>query len=71
MAGVVDVFTGAGKVNELGGFFQLRAGFKFGFDPVFDRFDVVVGGFLDRFDGLGIGFAEIFDQTQEVGTRTR
>jgi hypothetical protein len=36
MAGVVDVFAGAGKVHELAGALQLGTGFELGLDPVLD-----------------------------------
>jgi hypothetical protein len=49
VAGVVDVFAGAGEVHELG-----RAASSSGWplnarlDPVLDRLHVVVGGLFDR-----------------------
>jgi len=67
VAGVVDVFAGAGEVHELAGFLQFRTGFEPGFDPVFNGLDVVVGGLLDLLDGHAIGFREVLDQVQQVG----
>ncbi len=71
MAGVVDVFAGAGKVHKLGRFLQLWAVFELGLDPVLDGFDIVVGGLLELFDGQGIGFAEVLDQTRQISACTR
>jgi hypothetical protein len=70
MAGVVDVFTGARKVHKLLGRHQFRARLKLAFEPVFNRLDIVVGGFLDFLDGQAIGFGEVFDQTQQVSAGT-
>jgi hypothetical protein len=67
VAGVVDVFAGAGKVHEFRCFFELGARFKLGLDPVFDGFHVVVGGFLDLLDGGRIGLGEVLDQAQQIG----
>jgi hypothetical protein len=67
VAGVVDVFAGAGKVHKFGRFFQFGAGLEFALDPVFHGLHVVVGGFLDVLDGLGIGLGEVFHQAQQVG----
>jgi hypothetical protein len=66
VAGVVDVFAGAGKVHEFGGLFQLGAGFELGLDPVFHGLHVVVGGFFDLLDGGRIGLGEVLDQAQQV-----
>ena len=68
VAGVVDVFAGAGKVHKLGRVFQFGARFEFGLDPVLDRLDVVVGVFLEILDGSAVGFGEILHQPQQVGT---
>ena len=67
VAGVVDVFAGAGKVHEFRCFFELGARFKLGLDPVFDGFHVVVGGFFDLLDGSRIGLGEVLDQAQQIG----
>ena len=71
MAGVVDVFAGAGKVHKLGRFFQLRTVLELGLDPVLHRLHIVVGGLFKFLDGDGIGFAEIFDQARQIGACTR
>ena len=63
VAGVVDVFAGAAKVHELAGGQQLGACVKFGLDPVFHRFDVVVGGFFNRLDGFAVGLGELLHKT--------
>ena len=62
MTGVVNVFAGARKMDKLGHAPQFRPGIKLGFDPVFDRLDVVVSGFLNFLDGHGIGLGEVLDQ---------
>jgi glutathione S-transferase len=67
VAGVVDVFAGAGEMHELRRSFQLWARFKSRLDPVLHRLDVVVGGFFDLLDGHGIGFAEVLHQPHQVG----
>jgi hypothetical protein len=64
MAGVVDVFAGASKVDKFTRAEQLWAGFKLGLDPVFDRLYVVVGYFLNGFDGFTIGFGKVLHQSQ-------
>jgi glutathione S-transferase len=71
VAGVVDVFAGAGEVHELGGLFQLGAGLELGLDPVFHRLHVVVGGLLDLLDGGRIGLGEVPHQAQQVGASAR
>ena len=71
VTGVVDVFTGTGKVHKLACFLKLGPGFKFGFDPVLDRLDVVVGGFLNFLDRQGVGFGKVFHQTKRVSARSR
>src|SRR5674476_1470650 len=68
MAGVVDVFTGAGKVHELLGGEQFGPGFKPGLDPVFHCLDVMVGSLLDDLYGFAVSFREMFEQTQQVST---
>ncbi len=65
VAGVVDVFAGAGKVDKFGGFFQLGMAFELLFDPVLDGFYVVVGDLFFILDGLGIGLAEVGHQAQQ------
>ena len=69
VAGVVDVFAGAGKVHELGGLLQLGAAVELGLDPVLHGLDVVVGGLFDGLDGVGIGFGEVGDQRVQIVTR--
>jgi hypothetical protein len=55
VAGVVDVFAGAGKVHKFAGRLQFGRAFEFLLDPVLHGFHIVVGGFLDVFDGGGVG----------------
>ena len=69
VAGVVDVFAGAGKVHEFAGRLQLGAAFKAALDPVFDGLDVVIGGFFYGFDGLGIGFGKVLPQANQKFAR--
>jgi hypothetical protein len=69
VAGVVDVFAGAGEMHELGGREQLGPGFEFRLDPVLDRFHIVVGGLLDLLDRDRVGLGEIGDQAQQVLAR--
>ncbi|MNX22447.1 hypothetical protein D3C86_524310 [compost metagenome] len=66
VAGVVDVFAGAGEMHELGGGQQLRPGFELRLDPVFDGLHVVVGGLLDVLDGQGVGLGEVRHQPHQV-----
>src|SRR5690606_21380259 len=70
---VVDILRGAGKVHELGYLLQHRelrlAGGELFLDQVFNGFDVVIGGALDRFDAAGVFFAKAADQLIEVGMR--
>jgi len=71
MAGVVDVFAGAGEVQEAGGRRQLGIdGDPLG-EPVLDRLDVVVGGALDRLDRFGVGVGEGGDELAQEGERFR
>ena len=51
VAGVVDVFTGAGEMHKLTNALQFWASFKFGLDPIFNRLDIMIGGFFNFFDG--------------------
>jgi hypothetical protein len=66
MAGVVDVFAGAGKVHEFLGRHQLGTGFELGLDPVLDGLDVVVGGLFNGLDGQAIGLGKVLHQPQQV-----
>ncbi len=59
VAQVVDVFRGAGEVDELQRLGGLRVGGEFLAQPVFDGFHVVVGAALDGLDLLGIVFGEL------------
>ena len=63
--GVVDVFRGAGKVNELSGGGQLGVLGHLFFQPVLHRFHVVIGGALDRFDTGSVLFREVLHQALE------
>lgn len=75
MAGVVDVFAGAGKVYEFADRSKFlsycRVGVELVFEPVFNGFDVVVGGFFNVFDGLCICWREVCDQAVKEGARCR
>ncbi|MNN17230.1 hypothetical protein D3C81_1304090 [compost metagenome] len=65
MGQVVDVFTGAGEVDEfthLGQFWQLGSLL---FEQVLNGLDVVVGGALDFFHALGVLEGELIGQTIE------
>ncbi|MNV47284.1 hypothetical protein D3C71_1391460 [compost metagenome] len=59
VAGVVDVFAGAGEVHEFSGLLELGTGFELGLDPVLHGLDVVVGDLFDFLDGFGVGLAEV------------
>ena len=69
VAGVVDVFAGAGEVHEFGRVLEFRAGFEFGLQPVLHCFDIVVGRSLYRLDGLAVSDRKILHQAQQVGAR--
>ena len=71
MTGVVDVFAGTGEMYKFTGRQQLGLALKFGLDPVFHRFHIMVGGLLDRLDGLAIGFGKIQHQAIEVASGLR
>ena len=78
MAGVVDVFAGAGKVDELHHGGQLLAhgtgqisALALRLDPIFHRFDIVIGGFLNVFDGDGISGAKVRHQCTQMGAGSR
>ncbi len=62
---VVDVFRGAGEVDELSRCGQLGVVGHFFFQPVFHGFHVVVGGALDGLDAGGIVFREVLHQALE------
>ena len=66
MAGIVDVFAGAGEMHKFSGGQKLRARVEFGLEPVLHRFDIVVGGFFNLFDGLAVGYRKVFYQAQQV-----
>ena len=73
VAGVVDVFAGAGKVHELIGCRQLFAQCgcecrrrKLRLDPILDGFDIVVGGFLNFLDGQSIIGGKVAHQAQQI-----
>lgn len=64
---VVDVFAGAGEVDELADLGQLRQLGSLLLEEVFDRLDVVVGGALDFLDALGVLKFEIGGQVVQQG----
>ena len=68
---VVDVFGCAGEVNEFAGSDQFCGTGDFFFQPVFDRFHVMVGDGFDFFDALCIGFGKFADQTVQQRYRIR
>ena len=68
---VVDVFGGAGEVNEFAGCNQFRRTCYFFFEPVFNGFDVMVGDGFDFFDALCISFRKFADQTVQQCNRIR
>ena len=69
VAGVVDVFAGAGEMYEFGATHQLGPRLELGLEPVLHSFNIVVGGFFDVFDRLSIGAGEVTHQTQQIGSR--
>ena len=68
---VVDVFRGAGEVDELADSRQLRVHFDFLFEEVLHRFHIMVGGALDLFDAGGVALVEVADDAVEQGVRGR
>jgi hypothetical protein len=71
---IVDVFGGAGEVQEFAEFFERGSG-DFFLQVIFDRLNVVVRGFLNVFDLLGLFRRESVDNSIElrgfvVGERT-
>ncbi|MNT83632.1 hypothetical protein D3C72_2235310 [compost metagenome] len=69
MAGVVDVFAGAGKVHEFRRLEKLGAGIESALDPVFHRLHVVVGGLFNLLDCLGVRFGEVGNQAVQIAAR--
>ena len=69
VAGVVDVFTGAGKVHKFAGGLQLGLVGKLAFNPVLHSFYVMVGGFFKLFDGAGICGRKVLYQPQQKSLR--
>ena len=72
---VVDVFRGAGEVDELGHRRDLGTGLRLFLEEILDRLDVVIGGRLDRLDALGIGHrkgvGDAVEQRDGVGGKRR
>ena len=66
VAQVVDVFRGAGEMDEFQRFRRFRIAGELVAQPVFDGFDVVVGAPLDGLDLLGIGFGELCGELVEL-----
>jgi len=72
MRGVVDVFRGAGEVEELGVPVHVGHLGRLRLEPVLHRLDVVVGGALDGLDFGGLRAAEAGNQVaQRVAGRWR
>ncbi len=67
MGVVVDVFRGAGEVNEFADGGQLRVHFDFFFEEVLHRFHIMVGGALDLFDAGGVALVEVEDYAVKHG----
>ena len=66
VAGVVDVFAGAGEVHEFSRCQQFRLAFKARLDPVLDGLHIVVGDPLEVLDGQCIGFGKVRDEALQV-----
>ena len=66
MAGVVDVLTGTGKVDELGSRQQLRSGLEFGLEPILDGLDVMIGDLFYGLDGQRVRFRKIGHQRAQI-----
>ena len=71
MGQVVDVFGGAGEVDEFADGFQLGLPCNFFLEVVLDRFHVMVGGALDGFDPQGICFAKVAEDAFQKGIGCR
>ena len=56
---VVDIFRGAGKVDELQLVSSVLVVCQLLAQPVFNRLHIVIGAALDGFDLLGIGFTKL------------
>ena len=65
VARVVDVFRGAGKVNEFGGALQFFIVRNLSLDPVFDGLHVVVRRLFNFLDGFAVGEREIVGETAQ------
>ncbi|MNT12287.1 hypothetical protein D3C72_1472100 [compost metagenome] len=70
---VVDVFRGAGEVDEFADGGQLRVHFHFFFQEVLHRFHIMVGGALYLLDARGVRFVEVQDYAVQhgIGGRTQ
>ena len=66
---VVDVFAGAGKVDEFAHGMHFGVGGKALFEPVFNRFHVVVGGGFYGFDFGGVAQRKAVDYAVYFGKR--
>ena len=71
MRQVVDVFTGAGEVDELGDGVEFGVAFDLFLQEVLDRLHVVVGGAFDVLDALGILDTEFTDDAIQHGVGIR
>ena len=61
MGQIIDVFGGAGEVDEFGHRLQLRVTREPLLDEVLHRFHIVIGGGLDVLDASGIDLVEVVD----------
>ncbi|MNQ88441.1 hypothetical protein D3C85_1037010 [compost metagenome] len=64
--GVVDVFRGAGEMDELARGLQLGVALDLLLEPVLHGLDVVVGHSLDVLDAGGVGFGEVLHQRLQL-----
>ena len=65
MRQVVDVFRGAGEVDELGHRRDFGVGLRLFLEEILDRLDVVIGGRLDGLDALGVGHRKVVGDAVE------
>ena len=68
---IVDVFAGAGEVHKLFGLGERFVVADLFFDEVFDRFDIVIGGRLDRLDLGAVLNTEVVGDGLQLGNLRR